>query len=98
MWEKILESALANGIWAVLFLIMLVFQLKDSRQREEKYQNVISQLSENIGSLDILNNRISDIGSDMADMKKDVVIIKSDIKEIKSQKCKPKELKIKKAG
>lgn len=98
MWEKIMESALANGIWAVLFLIMLIYQLKDSRKREDKYQKVIFQLSENIGALDILNKNIIDVKSGVDDMKKDISAVKSDIKEIKTDTVKNKSLKIKKAG
>ncbi len=98
MWEKIMESALANGIWAVLFLIMLIYQLKDSRKREDKYQKVIFQLSENIGALDILNKNIIDVKTGISDIKKDINSVKTDVKEMKTDTVKNKALKIKKAG
>ena len=44
MWDKIINLALSNGIWAVLFLMLLVFQLKDSKTRENKYQQTIENL------------------------------------------------------
>ena len=44
MWEKVINLALSNGIWAVLFLMLLVFQLKDSKSRENKYQQTIENL------------------------------------------------------
>ncbi len=44
MWEKIFNLAIGNGIWAVLFLVLLFFQLKDSKRREEKYQRTIEAL------------------------------------------------------
>lgn len=69
MWEKIFNLALSNGIWAVLFLILLFFQLKDSKEREHKYQKTIESLGK---SLEIIN-----------DVKQDVEIIKEEIGKIK---------------
>lgn len=69
MWEKIFNLAISNGIWAVLFLILLFFQLKDSKERESKYQRTIESLGK---SLEIIN-----------DVKEDVEIIKEEIGRIK---------------
>lgn len=49
MWEEILRMAVANGLWAVLFCVLLVYQLKESKLREAKYQSTIKGLSENLG-------------------------------------------------
>lgn len=65
MWEKIFNLAISNGIWAVLFLVLLFFQLKDSKEREIKYQKTIESLG---NSLEIIN-----------DVKEDVEIIKEEI-------------------
>lgn len=69
MWEKIFNLAISNGIWAVLFLILLFFQLKDSKERENKYQKTIESLGK---SLEIIN-----------DVKEDVEIIKEEIGKFK---------------
>lgn len=69
MWEKILNLALSNGIWAVLFLLLLFFQIKDSREREIKYQQTIDSLGK---SLEIIN-----------EVKEDVEIIKEEIGNMK---------------
>ena len=45
MWEKLLSLAISDGIWAVLFLALLIYQLKDSKTREQKYQKTIENLS-----------------------------------------------------
>ena len=37
VFEEILNLAISNGLWAVLFLMLLVYVLKDSRRREIKY-------------------------------------------------------------
>lgn len=69
MWEKIFNLAISNGIWAVLFLILLFFQLKDSKERERKYQKTIESLGK---SLEIIN-----------DVKEDVDFIKEEIGKIR---------------
>ena len=44
MWESVIETVVANGAWAVLFCLLLVYELKDSRKREQKYQDTIATL------------------------------------------------------
>lgn len=44
MWEQIFNLAVSNGLFAVLFSGLLVYQLRDSRNREKKYQDTIIQL------------------------------------------------------
>lgn len=61
MWEEIFKLAISNGIWAVMFLGLLVFQLKDSATREKKYQATINQLNEHLGVVNELKNDIDDI-------------------------------------
>ncbi|MGN1227694.1 MAG: BhlA/UviB family holin-like peptide, partial [Christensenellales bacterium] len=48
MWEELIKMAVSNGIWAVLFLALLVYQLKDSAIRETKYQQTISSLTDKL--------------------------------------------------
>ena len=63
MWTEILRLAVGNGLWAVLFCCLLVYQLSDSRKREQKYQQTIESLR---GSLVIVDR-----------LRKDVELIKS---------------------
>ena len=44
MWEQIINLAVSNGLFAVLFLGLLIYQLKDSRNREKRYQDTIVRL------------------------------------------------------
>lgn len=41
----ILEVALQQGIWAALYIYLFFRMLKENAQREEKYQNMIDDLS-----------------------------------------------------
>lgn len=68
MWQDIFKLAINNGLWAVLFCVLLIYVLKDSKTREKKYQATISSLG---NSLRIVEN-----------IKKDVKEIK-DIMEIR---------------
>lgn len=44
MWEQIINLAISNGLFAVLFSGLLVYQLRDSRTREQRYQETIKSL------------------------------------------------------
>lgn len=48
MWQEIVDLAISNGLWAVLFLFLLIFVLKDANKREKKYQDIIEKLGNNI--------------------------------------------------
>lgn len=45
---KILELAVSQGIWAVLYIYLFFRMLKENKDREECYQKMIGQLSSNI--------------------------------------------------
>ena len=61
MWEEIFKAAFANGIWAVLFVALLIYQLKDSAAREEKYQKTIENLTEKYAVVEEIKHDISEI-------------------------------------
>jgi len=61
MWEQIMQSAASNGIWALLFLALLVYQLQDSKKREEKYTATITNLTEGLNALEGIKQDIKNI-------------------------------------
>lgn len=65
MWESVIETVVANGAWAVLFCLLLVFELKDSRKREQKYQETIASLGDSLAS-------VKEIAKDVEEIKFDV--------------------------
>ena len=65
MWDKVVELAMSNGLWALLFCSLLIFELKDSRAREKKYQNTISRLSQDLGYVNVLSDNIDKIHEQM---------------------------------
>ena len=69
MWQDILNIIISNGIFAILFVSLLFIQIKDSKKREEKYQEAIKKLSHH---LDV----VEDISEDVKEMKKIIIIPK----------------------
>lgn len=65
MWESVIDTVVANGAWAVLFCLLLIFELKDSRKREEKYQETIFTLGEDLGV-------VREVADDVKDIKRDL--------------------------
>jgi len=63
MWEEIFNLALNNGLWAVLFLMLLVYVLKDSKSRESKYQETIENLAENLEIIHEVREDVQEIKS-----------------------------------
>ena len=65
MWESVIDTVVANGAWAVLFCLLLIFELKDSRKREEKYQETIFTLGEDLGG-------VREVADDVKEIKRDL--------------------------
>ena len=61
MWEQLVEYMAANGIWAMLFLALLVYQLQDSKKREDKYTATITSLTEGLNALEGIKQDIKNI-------------------------------------
>lgn len=77
MWQEILDLAVKNGLWAVLFLALLIYVLKDSSNREKKYQQTIKDLTEHL-------NIVHEIKKEVADVK-EVVYQSKKVKKTKTK-------------
>ena len=61
MWDEVFSVALTNGIFACLFVALLVYELKDSRQREKKYQKTIDVLSSRLETVEKVKEDVDEI-------------------------------------
>lgn len=61
MWEQIVNLAISNGLFAVLFLGLLIYQLRDSRSREQKYQDTIEKLGNSLEIVKQVKEDVEDI-------------------------------------
>ena len=65
MWQSLLEFAATNGIWALLFCSLVIYQLKDSRGREKKYQDTIDRLSKGLDYMQDIDVNVERIRQEM---------------------------------
>lgn len=64
---KILELAVSQGIWAVLYIYLFFRMLKENKDREECYQEMISHLSSNIEQgIEKIQNQLDSIANTVA--------------------------------
>lgn len=61
LWEEIISIVVSNGVFAVLFVWLFWYQLKDSSKRETKYQQTIEQLTKHLEVLEDVKQDIKDI-------------------------------------
>ncbi len=94
MWDEIINLAISNGIFAVMFLGLLMYELKDSSKREKKYQETLDKLSNGLNHLCNVEDDLKCVRNDIEDIKTDIKIIKNKVlplaptKLIKSKKFK----------
>lgn len=82
--DEIVSTIVANGVWAVLFCLLLVYELRDSRSRESRYTRTIGELTARLNALNAVKSDTEEIKSDAKDIKSNTEEIKSDAKDIKS--------------
>ncbi len=74
IWNDIFSVIISNGVFAILFVLLFCYQLKDSAKREEKYQQTIEQLSSHLRVIEDVKQDLSEIkeklnvGTDRADV------------------------------
>ena len=61
MWNDILQLAVKNGLWAVLFSALLIFVLKDSNKRENEYQQTIKDLTTHLGIVKEIKQEVEEV-------------------------------------
>lgn len=82
--DEIISTVVANGIWAVLFCGLLVFELRDSRGREGRYAGMIAALSERLAAVNAVERDARTIKSDVSAVKDKTSDIKSDTAAIRA--------------
>ena len=61
MWKDVISVVISNGIFAILFVLLFFYQLKDSRRRETKYQNTIAELTKHIGTIHEIKQDVEEL-------------------------------------
>lgn len=61
METEIIKAAMAQGLWAVLFVVMLFYVLKTSGEREKKLTDALNKLAERFGVLEDVKEGVARI-------------------------------------
>ena len=84
MTEEMISTAVANGLWAVLFCVLLVYELRDSRKRESRYTLTISSLSDRLGAGNGIGTAVTAVGEELAAVRDVTDAVKTDTADIRA--------------
>ena len=62
-WSELVKVIISNGIFAILFVYLFFYQLKDSQEREEAYRKTIDELASHLSVIDEVKEEVEDIKS-----------------------------------
>lgn len=92
MWEQIFNLALNNGLWAVLFLALLIYQLKDSRAREKKYQLTISELNCTLNKVNEIDQNVYKLSENLNEVGTSIKQIENNVNKLTKEKNNEKKV------
>ena len=72
MWETIFSEALNYGIFAAMFVALIIYVLRNTSQREKKYQEMITQLHESLKVIEQIQIVTKEISTSLIEMKNDL--------------------------
>ena len=70
MIDEIINLAISNGLWAVLFVLLFLYQIKNSTKREKKYQDIIENLTNSFGILKTIDANVKALNKEIVKIKK----------------------------
>ena len=62
-WTELVKIIVSNGIWAMLFVFLSFYQLKDSAKREESYRQTIESLTDHLDVLEQVRDELRELKS-----------------------------------
>jgi hypothetical protein len=63
MEQDIMKMAASQGLWAVLFVALLFWVLKENAKREENYQKLLQDLTNKFEILEDVKNEVGKISN-----------------------------------
>lgn len=61
IWNVILSLVSESGVWAMLFLALLIILIKSNNEREKKYQNIIEKLGNSLKKVEEIKEDVEDL-------------------------------------
>ena len=65
IWNIILSLVSESGVWAMLFLALLIILIKSNNEREQKYQNIIEKLGNSLKKVEEIKEDVEDLKTAM---------------------------------
>lgn len=77
MFDEMIRVGAQNGLWALFSVCLLIWTLKENKEREKEYrltikenQNIINKLSDTINiDLTVINKTVTSLKEDVGDIK-----------------------------
>ena len=60
-WSELIKVVVSNGIFAMLFVFLFFYQLKDSAAREEEYQETIKDLTKHLEVIEEVKEQVCEL-------------------------------------
>ena len=70
MITEVINLAISNGLWAVLFVLLSLYQMQNGSKREKKYQEIIEKLTNSFGMLKSMDANLKAFNKEISKMKK----------------------------
>jgi preprotein translocase subunit YajC len=61
MEQEVIKMAASQGLWALLFVVLLFWVLRENAKREEKYQNILQDLTNRLLVLEDIQHKVCKI-------------------------------------
>ena len=62
-WSELVKIIISNGIFAMLFVYLFFYQLKDSEKREDAYRKTIDELASHLAVIEEVKDEVETIKS-----------------------------------
>ncbi len=60
-WSELVKTVISNGIFAMLFVYLLFYILKDSQKREDAYRKTIDELAQHLTVIEDVKEEVAEI-------------------------------------
>ena len=60
-WSELVKVVVSNGIFAMLFVFLFFYQLRDSQKREKNYQSTIENLTKHLEVIEEVKIQVSEL-------------------------------------
>ena len=70
MISEVLQLCISNGLWAVLFVFLFLYQIKTNAKREQKYVAMIDTLTDYVGVIKKCGEKLNIVNANITQVKK----------------------------